>query len=104
MMCSALRSVADCYASTLFSVSWVLCSTCHPHIESAKSHVASYANSALVALYWNVGSLINDEILHNVRAEYGAQILSNLSQELILLYGNGFDGPNLSRMVKFSKL
>lgn len=28
------------------------------HIESAKSHVASYTNSALVALYWNVGSLI----------------------------------------------
>lgn len=74
------------------------------HIESTKSHVASYANSALVTLYWNVGSLINDEILYNTRAEYGEQILLDLAQELMLLYGNGFDRPNLSRMVKFSKL
>jgi predicted nuclease of restriction endonuclease-like (RecB) superfamily len=74
------------------------------HIESAKSHVASYTNSALVVLYWNVGSLINDDILNNTRAEYGEQILSHLAKELTLLYGNGFDRPNLSRMVKFSKL
>lgn len=74
------------------------------HIESAKSHVASYTNSTLVMLYWNVGSLINSEILNNTRAEYGEQILPHLAKELTLLYGNGFDRPNLSRMVKFSKL
>lgn len=53
------------------------------HIDSAKSHVASYTNSALVTLYWNVGSLINGKILNNPRAEYGEQILSHLAQELI---------------------
>ncbi|WP_341794833.1 YhcG family protein [Rickettsia endosymbiont of Rhinocyllus conicus] len=74
------------------------------HIESAKSHVASYTNSTLVLLYWNVGLLINNEILSGSRAEYGEQILSHLAKELTLLYGNGFDRPNLSRMVKFSKL
>ncbi len=74
------------------------------HIESTKSHIASYTNSALVRLYWNIGSLINNEILNNTRAEYGEQILSHLAKELTLLYGNGFDRPNLSRMVKFSKL
>lgn len=73
-------------------------------IESAKSHVASYTNAALVMLYWNIGSLINNEILGGTRAEYGEQILSHLAKELSSLYGNGFDRPNLSRMVKFSKL
>ena len=28
-------------------------------IESAKSHVALYTNSAVVMLYWNVGKLLN---------------------------------------------
>jgi hypothetical protein len=55
-------------------------------------------------LYWNIGSLINNEILNNSRAEYGEQMLYQLAKELILLYGNGFDRPNLSRMVKFSRL
>ena len=73
-------------------------------IESAKSHVALYTNSAVVMLYWNVGKLLNNEILNNNRAEYGEQILPQLAKELTLLYGNGFDRPNLSRMVKFSKL
>jgi predicted nuclease of restriction endonuclease-like (RecB) superfamily len=73
-------------------------------IESAKSHVALYTNSAVVMLYWNVGKLLNNEILNNNRAEYGEQILPQLAEELTLLYGNGFDRPNLSRMVKFSKL
>lgn len=73
-------------------------------IESAKSHVALYTNSALVMLYWNVGKLLNNEILNNNRAEYGEQILPQLAEELTSLYGNGFDRPNLSRMVKFSKL
>ena len=73
-------------------------------IESTKSHVARYTNSALVSLYWNIGTLINNDILNNVRAEYGEQLLHKLAKDLTLLYGNGFDRPNLSRMVKFSKL
>lgn len=73
-------------------------------IESAKSQVASYTNSTLVMLYWHIGSLINQEILNNKRAEYGEQILSQIAKRLTISYGNGFDFANLSRMVKFSKL
>jgi predicted nuclease of restriction endonuclease-like (RecB) superfamily len=74
------------------------------HIELAKSHVASITNSALVVLYWNIGEQINKEILNDKRAEYGEQVLLHLAKELTSLYGNGFDRPNLSRMLKFSKL
>lgn len=74
------------------------------HIEEAKSRVAGYANSTLVVLYWQIGCLINQESLKNKRAEYGAQILSQMAQKLTTLYGNGFDFPNLSRMVKFARL
>lgn len=73
-------------------------------IEQAKSRVAGYANSTLVTLYWQIGYLINQEVLSNKRAEYGQQVLSQMTDKLSALYGNGFDFPNLSRMVKFARL
>jgi len=73
-------------------------------IEQAKSKVSSYTNSTLVTLHWQVGFLIKQEILNNKRAEYGEQILSQIAERLSLVYGSGFDFPNLSRMVKFAKL
>ena len=73
-------------------------------IESAKTHVATYTNSALVMLYWHIGSLINQDTLGNKRADYGDQTLLQIAKELTLLYGSGFDRANISRMIKFSKL
>lgn len=73
-------------------------------IESTKSHVTTYTNSALVMLYWKIGGLINQETLNNKRAEYGEQTLVHIANELTGLYGSGFDRANISRMIKFSKL
>ena len=73
-------------------------------IEHAKGKVASYANSALVMLYWNIGSLIDQKVLSNKRAGYGGQVLVQIADELTKLYGSGFDRPNLSRMVKYARL
>ena len=73
-------------------------------IENAKTKVAIYTNSALVMLYWNIGNLINKEVLDNKRAEYGEQVIVQMAAELTKLYGSGFDRPNLSRMVKFARL
>lgn len=52
-------------------------------IESAKSLVAGYTNSALVMLYWHIGFLINEEILNNKRAEYGEQIRGQVTKRNI---------------------
>jgi len=38
-------------------------------IETARNHVAHYANTTLVMLYWKIGHHINHEILKNDRAE-----------------------------------
>lgn len=51
-----------------------------------------------------LGSIIDAEVLGSGRAEYGAQILVTLSQELTARFGRGFDEPNLNRMVKFVRL
>lgn len=72
-------------------------------IESAKTHVANYTNSALVMLNWQIGNRINIEILKDSRADYGEKIVKNLSNELNTIYGKGFDARALFRMVRFSK-
>ena len=73
-------------------------------IEGARESIASYANATLTMTYWQIGTIIDSEVLGAGRAEYGAQILVTLSQELTARFGRGFDEPNLNRMVKFSRL
>ena len=59
-------------------------------IEESRKQVAVTVNAALTMLYWKVGKLINDEILLNQRADYGEQIVGNLSHKLYVTYGKGW--------------
>ena len=72
-------------------------------IEEARSAVAATVNAGLTMLYWRIGERINVEVLKGVRAEYGKQIVTTLSQQLMLEYGDGFEEKNLRRMVQFSQ-
>ncbi len=51
-------------------------------IEQTKNNVAVAVNSSLTMMYWNIGKLINDEVLQNKRAEYGKEIVATVSQQL----------------------
>lgn len=73
-------------------------------IDEAKHTAAVAVNIALTRLYWQIGKRIRDEILGQARAEYGKEILSTLSTELIPLYGRGFSARSLWRMVKFAEV
>ncbi|MBX3148723.1 DUF1016 family protein [Candidatus Obscuribacterales bacterium] len=72
-------------------------------IELSREHVAQQMNSALVVMYWRIGDRIRKEILSEKRAEYGKQIIENLSRQLTLEYGRGFSRSNLADMVRFSE-
>lgn len=72
-------------------------------IEQTKNNVAVTVNSSLTTMYWNIGKLINDEILQNKRAEYGKEIVATLSQQLTKQYGKGYSYSALTRMMKFAK-
>lgn len=52
-------------------------------------------------LFWQVGKRINDEILKNELAEYGKQIIVNVSALLEEKYGRNFTEKNLRRMMQF---
>ena len=71
-------------------------------IEQTKKSLAVSVNSVLTMLYWNIGKTINNDILKNERAEYGKEIVSTLSRQLIKEYGKGYSKRNLAHMLKFS--
>lgn len=56
----------------------------------------------MVRAYWNIGRLIvEEEQSGKERAEYGKQLLGQLSQKLSGEYGKGFDESNLRHMRNF---
>lgn len=73
-------------------------------IEQARQHVAQTANRTLTLLYWKVGERIRREVLREGRAEYGEEIVSTLSTQLVRAYGRGFGLRSLRRMLQFAEL
>lgn len=73
-------------------------------IESARQHVAQTANATQTMLYWHVGLCVQREVLKNERAEYGEQIVSTLSTQLMAEYGRAFGARSLRRMVQFAEV
>ena len=71
-------------------------------IEKSKQKVVYQVKSTVNLLFWQIGKRINDEILHSKRAEYGAQIVSNLAEKLSAQFGRSFEIKNLRRMMQFA--
>ena len=72
-------------------------------ISSRKKTVASAMNSAMVLLYWDIGQTINQDVLNNAKADYGQGVVEEVSKELSLEYGKGFDRTSIFRMIQFSQ-
>jgi predicted nuclease of restriction endonuclease-like (RecB) superfamily len=67
-----------------------------------QAQAVSYVNAAMIDTNWEIGRYIVEyEQGGNAKAEYGKQLLQNLSRDLTLLHGNGFSRPNLNNMRKF---
>ena len=73
-------------------------------IESAREQTARAVNSALVGLYWRIGTWIRVDVLEGKRAEYGEQIVQTLAARLTAEYGRGFDRRNLFHMIRFAEV
>ncbi|SFA59776.1 Protein of unknown function [Pedobacter suwonensis] len=71
-------------------------------INQSRLKVFREANSALLESYWQIGKLIiEDEQQGKLRADYGKATLKNLSNQLTLEFGKGFDYTNLTNIRKF---
>ena len=72
-------------------------------IETRKHKAAAHANQEVTMMFWEIGRYINSVILENKRAEYGKQIVSKLSSQLVIRYGKSFNAHNLRRMMRFAE-
>lgn len=65
-------------------------------LEKSKAEVVRHVNSSMVLAYWQIGKEIVEEIQKGSnRAEYGKQVLEDLSLKLNAQYGKGFSISNL---------
>jgi hypothetical protein len=53
-------------------------------IENARNKAAVFLNAETTLFYWQVGNYINQRLIHEERAEYGAKIIATLSQQLTI--------------------
>lgn len=73
-------------------------------IETAQKKAYHAVNTLIVQRNWLIGYRIAvEELGEEKRAEYGMQVIKNLSKELTKLYGKGFDKSTLYRCYRFYK-
>lgn len=70
-------------------------------IEDARQKTAVAVNAELSLLYWRIGQCIRREVLSSDRAEYGKQVINNLSQQLTTVYGKGWSVRQLWLCLQF---
>lgn len=71
-------------------------------IVSSRQKVAYEVNNTMLLAYWNVGKIIvENEQNGNIKAEYGKQVMKELSKELRKILGSGFSVSNLFNMRRF---
>lgn len=69
-------------------------------IDGARSRIATYVNTEACLTNWYVGRRIKEDVLYNKRAEYGKQVVKNLSIKLTERYGNGWSEKSLRHCLR----
>jgi predicted nuclease of restriction endonuclease-like (RecB) superfamily len=68
-------------------------------MEQGRHHTVMQVNSGLVQTYWHIGKhIVEFEQQGNEKAEYGTNLLKQLSRDLNVRYGKGFSRSNLQYM------
>lgn len=72
-------------------------------IDTSRRRLATTINHEMIVLYWNIGKMVQTEILKFPRFGYGEQITEKVGLELQVQYGRGFGPRVLQRTVQFYK-
>ena len=68
-------------------------------MNEARKKVSLEVNNILLETYWEIGRIIvEDEQGHLERADYGRELINDLSKQLTKEYGKGFSKSNLFNM------
>lgn len=69
-------------------------------IDGTRGRIATYVNTEACLTNWNVGKRIKEDVLFNKRAEYGKQVVINLSIKLTERYGSGWSEKTLRHCLR----
>ena len=70
-------------------------------LKNARQKAYNTINSVMVEAYWKIGRrIVEEEQSGRERAEYGKEIIKNLSKELTEEFGKGFSRRTLWEMRK----
>ena len=71
-------------------------------LKSARENIISNVNSTMTKTYFLIGKrIVEEEQKGNERAEYGENLIKNLSKKLTEEFGKGFSITNLKQMKSF---
>ncbi len=70
-------------------------------IDQAQATAYRQVNETLIKRNWLLGMRIQHDVLKDKRAEYGEQVVKNLSKSLTEKYGRGFKKSNLYLFIAF---
>ena len=71
-------------------------------LQSARNSIVRTINQTMVYTYYEIGRMIvEEEQQGKERAQYGKQVLKELSKKLMLDFGKGFSERNLEQMRQF---
>lgn len=73
-------------------------------IEDSRARTAIAVNVEVTSLYWHVGTRINEDILDKKRAEYGQEVLEEISESLTLNFGKGWSTQHLWHCIKLAEM
>lgn len=60
-------------------------------ILDKKHEVHINLNNSIISLYWNIGKCLVINILNSQRADYGKELVNDISLRLATEYGKGFN-------------
>ena len=70
-------------------------------ITSRKTALSQAVNAAMIFLYWEIGETICLDVLDHAKADYGKNVVDEVSEKLTREYGKGFNRTSVFRMIKF---
>lgn len=69
-------------------------------IEGTRYRIATTVNAEACLMNWSIGKRIKEDVLYNQRAEYGKEIVKNLSTLLTDRYGKGWGHEKLKHCIR----
>lgn len=70
-------------------------------MNESRKHVANYVNTTMLFTYWNIGKMIVEEQGGSSKAKYGDKLIAELSRQMTLDFGKGFDERSLRKIRQF---